>query len=141
MTTKKITQFSLLSFLIVTIVLGVGLGILGIYLSSLSPGVVPLTAENFDELALSSKRPVLVTFRANGCPACQKSYPYLVELAEDLNRKAIIATVDIDDQPKLTQRFNVSAVPTFIVIRDGKVVVQKQGYGGGKDSIAALISK
>ena len=140
MTTKKITQFSLLSFLIVTIVLGVGLGILGIYLSSSTPGVVALTAENFDELALSSKRPVLVTFRANWCPICQQGYPHLVELAEDLKRKAIIATVDIDDQPKLMQRFNIVAVPTFLVIRDGKVVFQQQGNAGGKDRIAALIS-
>ena len=140
MTMKKLTQFSLLTFLIVTVVLGVGLGISGTYLTSSPPAVVQLTSDNFEELAISSKQPVLVTFRANWCPVCQKDYPLLEELAEDLHREAVIATVDLDDQPKLVKRFNVTAVPTFFVIRDGKVVAKKMGGGSDKKTIAALIS-
>lgn len=135
MSKNRWSQFSLRSFILVTIVLGTALGF---YLSRPQLGLVELTSDNFDALALSSKRPVLVAFRANWCGPCRKMDPLLRELATEQSR-AMIGTVDIDDQPKLAARFSVNAVPTLLVIQDGKVVDTQRG-AIEKDRLTDLIA-
>ena len=56
----------------------------------------------------------------------------------DANGKVIVAKVNIDELPALTSRFNVKAVPTFIVFKGGKEVSRFTGYKTRKDLVAAV---
>ena len=92
----------------------------------------------FDEKILKTDRPVLVDFWAPWCGPCKMAGPEVEAVAEAAADKAIVAKVNIDELPDLTDRYNVKAVPTFIVFRDGKEVQRFTGYKTRKDLLAAL---
>ena len=55
-----------------------------------------------------------------------------------LGDKVMVAKVNIDELTELTTRYNVKAVPTFIVFKDGKEINRFTGFKTRKDLLAAL---
>ena len=53
--------------------------------------------------------------------------PALEQLARDLAGTVKLVKVDVDPAPKLSERFTVRAVPTLLVLRDGRVVARQAG--------------
>ena len=92
----------------------------------------------FDEKLLTAEKPVLVDFWASWCGPCKMAGPELEAAEAELAGKVIVAKVNIDELPALTSRFNVKAVPTFIVFKGGKEVSRFTGYKTRKDLAAAL---
>lgn len=68
---------------------------------------------------LESRLPVLLKFHADWCTPCRRIAPALDQLAQDLDGRAIIATIDTDRNPGLTTKMGVNALPTFIVFHNG----------------------
>ncbi|MCB1207930.1 MAG: thioredoxin [Verrucomicrobiales bacterium] len=81
-----------------------------------------LTAETFDATLAGTSQPVLIDFWAEWCGPCKMLSPILDQLAEEQAGRATIANVDIEAQPELAARFNIRAVPTLIVFKDGQPV-------------------
>ena len=94
----------------------------------------------FDEKLLTAEKPVLVDFWASWCGPCKMAGPELEAAEAELAGKVIVAKVNIDELPALTSRFNVKAVPTFIVFKGGKEVSRFTGYKTRKDLVAAVES-
>jgi thioredoxin 2 len=97
--------------------------------AALTPLAAPLDVDA-DELAavvISARVPVLVDFWAPWCPPCRVAGPIVKKVANDLRGKALVLKVDTDRQPALAAQFGVRAIPTFVVIRDRKVVRQHPG--------------
>ena len=92
----------------------------------------------FDEKLLKADQPVLVDFWASWCGPCKMAGPEVEAVEAELAGKVIVAKVNIDELPELTSRFNVKAVPTFIVFKGGKEVTRFTGYKTRKDLLAAL---
>ncbi len=64
-----------------------------------------------------------IMIHKTGCPFCEKAMSWLEEVCSSENKKNIIvATANKDDIVNTMEVFQVSMYPTFIQIRDGKVL-------------------
>jgi thioredoxin 2 len=53
--------------------------------------------------------------------------PVLAGLARDLAGEVKLVKVNVDDNPVISQRFGVQAVPTLLVLDRGRVIAQQAG--------------
>lgn len=83
---------------------------------------VSLTAANFDVEVLKSKQPVLVDFYADWCGPCQRMGPVVAELGADFRGRAKVGKLNTDQAAAITSRYGITAIPAFLIFRDGEVV-------------------
>jgi thioredoxin 1/putative thioredoxin len=86
-----------------------------------------VTEQTFEREVMMSELPVLVEFGAEWCGPCKVVAPELAALANELNEKAKIVTIDIDKSPNLARQLGVQSVPTFVVFHQGRPAAGKVG--------------
>ncbi|MDR0365093.1 MAG: thioredoxin [Bacteroidales bacterium] len=86
-----------------------------------------ITDATFEEVVLKSELPVVLDFWAEWCGPCRKIAPYIDELAEEFEGKAIVGKVDVDNNPDVTARYRVRNIPTVLFIKSGEVVQKLVG--------------
>lgn len=91
------------------------------------------TQEEFTEKVLQSSQPVLVDFWAQWCGPCKMVAPELDAVASQYEGKAFVAKVNVDELPKIAGQYNVSGIPTMLVIKNGKEVNRIVGFRPRKD--------
>jgi thioredoxin 2 len=91
------------------------------------PWIVDAGENDFAEVAERATMPVLVDLWAAWCGPCRQVSPALAQLARERAGKVKLVKVDVDEAPRLAQRFDVKAVPTLMVLRDGEVVTRQAG--------------
>src|SRR4029078_9505005 len=95
------------------------------------PALVELSEKNFDEVIAGNKT-VLVDFWATWCGPCQFMLPIFDKLAKKYEEKVIVGRLNVDDNKGVAMRFDVYAIPTFIVFMNGKLVEKAVGAVGEK---------
>lgn len=81
---------------------------------------VTVTQRNFREVVLQNERAVLLDFWAPWCTHCNRLAPVLDELAEELRDSLLLAKINTDECPVLTQQFGISVIPTLILFQGGE---------------------
>ena len=71
----------------------------------------------------------LVDFYATWCGPCKAMGPIIDRLSAMLNKRATIIRIDIDrkEHREIVARYNIVAVPTFVLFRDGEIVWRESG--------------
>ena len=83
---------------------------------------VEITDGNFKNVVLDSDKVVLVDFWATWCGPCRMIAPIVDELHEELEGKAVIGKVNVDDNSESSANYGVRNIPTLLVFKDGEVV-------------------
>jgi len=83
---------------------------------------VEITDANFQELVLNSDKPVLVDFWATWCGPCRAIAPVIEELHAELEGKAVIGKVNVDENSDTPLNYGVRNIPTLLVFKNGEVV-------------------
>ncbi|RKS68096.1 thioredoxin [Actinomadura pelletieri DSM 43383] len=91
------------------------------------PWIADAGDEDFTEVAERSSVPVLVDLWATWCAPCRTVSPALERIAHKMAGRLKLVKIDIDRAPKIRERFAVRAVPTLLLMRDGKVIDRRAG--------------
>jgi len=85
------------------------------------------TNEQSIDRVLRAGRPVILVFWQNGCAPCDQLNPALERLAAAYADKALIAKVDVRDNPALVRRYGIARLPGLVFVKDGATVAQTSG--------------
>jgi thioredoxin 2 len=91
------------------------------------PWITDAGDDTFAEVAEAASVPVVVDLWAPWCGPCRMVSPALARVAADLAGKVKLVKVNVDDSPKIQQRFSVQAIPTLLVLRDGQMIARRAG--------------
>ncbi|KAK7532127.1 putative thioredoxin [Phyllosticta citribraziliensis] len=88
---------------------------------------------------LSSSRIVVIDFYADWCGPCKAIAPVYEQLARSLSRPNVITftKVNTDAQQQVAQSYNITAMPTFLILKNGREVSRIKG-ANGKDLSEAV---
>ncbi len=100
----------------------------------MATGVIELSSGNYDEATKNGV--VLVDFWAPWCGPCKMQTPILEKVAAAIAGKAVIAKVNVDENPELAAKYGIRSIPTLILLKNGE---KKQQYVGLQQQ-AALVA-
>ncbi len=83
---------------------------------------IELTDDNFEQEVLKSELPILVDFWAPWCGPCRIIAPVLEELAEELEGKARIGKLNVDENPRIAMQYGIRSIPTLVFFKGGEPV-------------------
>ena len=84
-----------------------------------------LNKDNFEQSI--SNGVALVDFWAEWCGPCKMQLPIIEEFSSEMDGKATVGKVNVDEELELAQSFGIQSIPTLILFKDGKPVKKLVG--------------
>jgi thioredoxin 1 len=86
-----------------------------------------VTDANFEKEVLNSSIPVLVDFWASWCIPSQMMMPLIDILSNEYDGKIQIRKLNVDQNPKMRDKYKILGCPTFVLFKDGAELTRKTG--------------
>jgi thioredoxin 1 len=99
---------------------------------------ITIDEANFDDEVTKSAQPVLVDFWAEWCGPCKMIAPILDEIAKEKAGSVKVVKVNVDNNQSLSARYNIRAIPTLLLFKDGQLRDQIMGMTSKKDLLNRL---
>ena len=99
----------------------------------------PKKRKGYPELLVSGL-PTVLDFYTDTCPVCQEMDPILNDLAKEFSGKVGIRKINANEEPELSNEFEIQFVPTYILLDSTGEVVEKM-VGGNPDGLRGLFEK
>jgi thioredoxin 1 len=93
---------------------------------------------NFDQVVLSSDKPVVVDFWAEWCGPCKMIGPYIEQMAEEFKEKAVVVKCDVDASPNVARKYSIRNIPTVLYFKNGEIVDKQVGAAQKSAFVAKL---
>jgi len=100
---------------------------------------IPVTDSNFNEI-VNKNSLALIDCWAPWCGPCVVISPIVEELAKEYAGKVLFGKLNVDENPRTSERFRIFGIPTLLIIRNGKEVDRIVGLVP-KDHIKARLKK
>jgi thioredoxin 1 len=105
-----------------------------------SEKTLTFTDANFQQDVLSASTPVLVDFWAEWCGPCRMIAPHVDAVATELEGKAKIGKLNVDDNPAVVSKYSIRGIPALLLFKGGELVDSLVG-ATDKTRIKALVEK
>ncbi len=102
--------------------------------------IINIDDGSFEQEVLKADQPVLVDFWATWCGPCKRIAPFVEQLADEYAGKARVGKLDVQNNPSVAARYNVTSIPVLMVFKNGEPVDQLLG-AHPKGSIEAMLQK
>ncbi len=86
--------------------------------------MLTLTGDNFEKEIKSGV--TLVDFWAPWCGPCRVLGPVVDTLSQEM-KGLRFGKVNVDEQPEISERFEVASIPTLLLFKNGKVIANRVG--------------
>jgi thioredoxin 1 len=86
-----------------------------------------VTDQTFEAEVLQNDKPVIVEYWAEWCGPCRMVAPVLEEIASEYGEKIDVVKLNIDENPNISQKYGIMAIPTMNVFSGGQVAKQIVG--------------
>jgi thioredoxin 1 len=96
------------------------------------------TDQNWQQQVLGSEKVVLVDFWAQWCQPCLAMVPDLEAVAEAYKGRLRVGKVNVEENNDVAFKYNVTGMPTLLVLKGGKVLDQRVGKLS-KDALVKLV--
>jgi len=93
--------------------------------------IIELSEENFEK-SINENKPILVDFWATWCGPCKFMLPVFDKLAKKYSEKINFARLNVDDYQSIAVKYDVYAIPTFIIFFKGETIERAVGAVGEK---------
>jgi thioredoxin 1 len=101
---------------------------------------IEFTDQNFDQDVIKSDKSVLVDFWAPWCGPCQVMGPIIEELAKEIEGKAKIGKMNVDENSETAQKYGIMSIPSLKIFKNGQVVKEFVGVQN-KDALKEALEK
>jgi thioredoxin 1 len=105
----------------------------------MSDKITELDSSNFDSTVSGGSAPVVVDFWAPWCGPCKAIAPILEELAEELGDSVKICKVNVDNNSEVASKYEIRAIPTILIFKNGQVADTVVGLTSKDDLKAKLV--
>lgn len=98
-----------------------------------------ITSANFEAEVKNSSIPVVIDMYATWCGPCKMMAPVFEQASKESEGKYKLVKINVDEERDLAVQYNVSSIPTFLFIKEGKLVAKETGTFS-KDALLAKMT-
>ena len=104
----------------------------------MTDSIATFTDQNWQQDVLGSAQPVLVDFWATWCVPCKTLAATVEAVASHFNGRLRVGKMNVEENNDVPYRYNITTLPTLLVIKDGQVSEQRVGLIS-KDNLIKLL--
>jgi thioredoxin 1 len=104
----------------------------------MTDSIATFTDQNWQQDVLGSAQPVLVDFWATWCVPCKTLAAAVEAVANHFNGRLRVGKMNVEENDDVPFRYNITTLPTLLVIKNGQVSEQRVGLIS-KDNLIKLL--